>query len=188
VISTVRDRIVTEFIQLDINEKVANAYAALKNRTDLVGVVSDEGRPITLVTHTDLEKQQANSPEQRLSDLKSKLPPGIVISPDMTLEAFVNSSEFTALDDGAHGAIVTDQDQVVGILSEDAIDDYLAQEYESVIRTKGDTVLAGSIVTGRVIIYCDEFGHRNEIKNYSRHKVPDCQVTQPYIHPLKRKA
>jgi predicted transcriptional regulator len=187
-IPTVRDRMTTDFIQLNINEKATDAYASLKNQSDLVGVILDEGRPITVITHADLEEQQTVSPHKRLSDLKSKLPPGVVVIPDMTLETFVNSSEFTALDEGAHGAIVTNQDQVVGILREDAIDDYLAQEYENVIRTKGDTVLAGSIVTGRVVKYCDEFGHRNELKNYSRHKVPDCQVTEPYIHPLKPKA
>jgi hypothetical protein len=60
---------------------------------------------------------------------------------------------------------VTDLDKVVGILTEAAIDNYLAQEFESAIRTKGDTSLAGSIVTGVVVMYCEEFGHRNEIKS-----------------------
>jgi predicted transcriptional regulator len=186
-IPTVRDRMTTSFIKLDSDEKVVGAYAALQGQAGQVGVVLHEGQPVTVITHTDLE-QQLGVPDQRLSDMLAKLPPGIIADPDTTLETFVNSSEFTALDEGARGAIVMDQGQVVGILSEKTIDGYLAQEYESLIRTKGDTGLDGSIVTPRVIKYCDEFGHRNELKYFSRHKIPDCQVRQPRVHPLIRKA
>ena len=106
----------------------------------------------------------------------------------MTLDNFVNHSAFTALDAGARGSIVVHQNAVIGILTAGAIDNYLAHEYESPVRTMGDIGLGGSPTTGLVVIYCEEFGHRNELKSYSRHNLPDCQVEQPYKHPLRRKA
>ena len=107
----------------------------------------------------------------------------------MTLDKFVNQNAFvTALDGGARGSIVVHQNAVIAILTAGAIDNYLAHEYESPVRTMGDIGLGGSPTTGLVVIYCEEFGHRNELKSYSRHNLPDCQVEQPYKHPLRHKA
>lgn len=186
-IPTVRDRMITEFVQLSLNQSLTSAIAALKDKPGLLGIILDEeNHPVTITTFTGLDGEKEKLPDQQLANLVSKLPPGIVVPADMTLEAFVSSAPFTALDGGAHGAIVTDQDKVVGILTEGSIDDYLSQEFESAIHTRGDDGLAGSIVTGLVVIYCEDFGHRNELKYYSRHKLPNCQVLQPYTHPLKR--
>lgn len=185
-IPTVRDRMNTNFVQLSLNDSLPKARVALKERDDLHGVILDEGRPITIVTLGDLEGGKIKSQARLLSDLRSKLPPGILTVPDRTLENFVNNHAFTALDAGAQGAIVVEQDRVIGILTIKAIDNYLAQEYESVVRTMSTDVLAGSILTDLVVILCDEFGHRNEWTYYPRN-FPDCQVEQPFKHPLWRK-
>jgi hypothetical protein len=188
-IPTVRDRMTTEFVQLSLNQSLTSAIAALKDKPGLLGIILDEeNNPVTIAALASLDGEKEKLPDQQLAILVSKLPPGIVVPTDMTLEAFVSSGAFTALDEGARGAIVTDQDKVIGILTEGAIDNYLFQEFESAIHTKGDDGLAGSIVTGLVVIYCEDFDHRNELKFYSRHKLPNCQVAQPYTHPLRRKA
>lgn len=187
-IPTIRDRMTTEFVQLSLNQSLTSAQVAMQDKPGLLGIILDgENHPVTIVALESLDGEKEKHPDQPLAILVSKLPPGIVVPADMTLEAFVSDSAFTALDEGAHGAIVTDQDKVIGILTEDTIDNYLAQEFESSIRTKGDSDLAGSIVTGLVVIYCEEFDHRNELRYFSRHKLPNCQVKQPYTHPLRRK-
>jgi hypothetical protein len=187
-IPMVRDRMSTEFVRLSLNESLTGARAALKINSTLLGIILDiEGHPVTIVDFVGLDVAKEELPDQTIAILVSKLPPGIIIPAEMTLDAFVSSSEFTALDEGALGAIVTDQGKVVGILTEDAIDSYLSQEFESAIHTRGDEGLAGSIVTGLVVIYCEDFSHRNELKFYSRHNLPNCQVMQPYTHPLRRK-
>ena len=186
-IPTVSDRMTTEFVKLSLDESLVNAKKALKDKSNLSGVVLDEGHPVTILTLNDFNEELAESLDMPLSTITSKLPPGIMIEHDITMEDFVNDSAFTALDEGAHGAIVTDQGQVIGILTENAIDNYLAQEFENAIRTKGDSGSASLFLTGLVVVYCEEFGHRNELVYYSRHKPPNCKIEQPYIHPLKRR-
>ncbi len=185
-IPTVRDRMNTDFVQLSLNDSLVKARAALKGRDDLHGVILGDGHPITIVTLNDLEGGRIESRAQLLSDLKSKLPPGILTVPDRKLEDFVNNYAFVALDEGANGSIVVDQDKVIGILTKRAIDNYLAHEYESPVRVMGNYGLSGSITTDLVVILCDEFGHRNEWTYYPRN-FPDCQVEQPFKHPLWHK-
>jgi len=187
-IPTIRDRMTTEFVQLSVNQSLTSAQVAMQNKPGLLGIILDgENHPVTIVDLESLDGDKEKLSDQPLAVLLSKLPPGIVAPADMTLEAFVSDSAFIALDEGARGGIVTDQDKVIGLLTLDKIDNYLAQEFENSIRTKGDSGLAGSIVTGLVVIYCEDFNHRNELRYFSRHKLPDCQVKQPYTHPLRRK-
>jgi hypothetical protein len=166
---------------------VEDARRALDSDTALLGVVFDSGTPVTLVNREDLAVQPAG---QELRQILSVLPPGILVNPEIAVDAFLESGAITALDTGARGALVVDGDEFLGAFTEQSIDDALLKHSLLDTARRGfealDSGLAGSINTPKVVLYCDEFRHRNELSYYNRLKPPMCQVEQPHPHPLRR--
>lgn len=183
--STIGDRIGHNFIELSLNETVAVVRGKLGAG---YGVVRDaDSRPVTIVIPDDLAYLDG---ERSLAEVVGQFPPGIIASVTDTMEAFVQSPAFAAFALGARGAIVYEDEQIAAILTAETITRYLQDEFEPAAEVKGiaaDTVLAGSITDKPLIIYCDEFNHRNELKYYNRHKPPECQVKEPNPHPIRRK-
>jgi hypothetical protein len=82
--------------------------------------------------------------------------------------------------------MVIERDAVVGTLALETIDVHLPQ-IGSTYTTRGmpDAELAGTILTANVVLYCEAFGHRNELVYYNRRNPPSCRVTTPHVHPIR---
>lgn len=183
--STIGDRMSHDFIELSLNETVAEVQEKVGAG---YGVVRDaDGRPVTIIVSDDVAHLDGERP---LAEGVGQLPPGIIAALTDTMEAFVQSPAFAAFALSARGAIVYEDERVAGILTNETITRYLQDEFEPVGEIKGfpaDAMLAGSITDKPLIMYCDGFNHRNELKYYNRHKPPECQVTEPHPHPIRRK-
>ena len=150
-------------------------------------VGDDNGRFVTLITPDDLA---SFTDDQLLAAIVDKLPPGLLMPAAETVEAFVQNPAFAAFAIGARGAVVYEDEQVIGILTDETITAYVQNEFEPVGEIKGfpsDATLPGRITDKQLVIYCDEFKHRNELKYYNRHKPPVCQVKEPHPHPIRHK-
>lgn len=188
---TLKDRMTADFVRLRLDMSVDEARSALAGQSMRLGAVfDDEDRPVTLLSSDDLETP-AGAPEQAssgqtLADLPG-LPPGIVAPSDMTVDAFAKSGAYVTLDLGARGALVIEEGRVVGALPGESIDKDLLWIEEKSLTTRGSDVgLAGRILTGKVVLYCDEFHHRNELAYYNRRNPPMCQVATPHPHPIRK--
>ena len=184
---TLRTHISEKYIRLSAAEPLHKARARVAGK---LGIVFDEEkRPVTVVSAADLEKIE--SPEHTsLADLLPKLPPGILLAADSTMENFVKSPGITALDAGARGAMVYDKDKLVGILPRERIDRYIAEEFAPTGQTMGlagsSVNLAGPIFVGPIILYCTDYKHRNELEYFDPDDPPECQVKKPKPHPVRR--
>lgn len=183
----IKGQISSDFATLHTKMTVGEARAMLAGG---YGVVRDESdRFITILQPEDLTPF---TDEQQLAELLGRLPPGIVVAAAETMDKFVQSPAFAAFAIGARGAVVYDEDeQPVGILTGETITRYLEHEFETAGEIKGfpsDATLAGTITDKPLVMYCDEFQHRNELKYYNRHKPPECQVKEPHQHPIRKKA
>lgn len=180
----IKERISSNFAELDIFMTVAEARATLGGG---YGAMWDEnGRFVSLITPDDLA---SFADDQSLAAILDQLPPGLLAPAAETMEAFVQSPSFAAFAIGARGAVVYEDEQVIGILTDETITAYVQNEFEPVGEIKGfppDATLPGSITDKPLVIYCDEFKHRNELKYYNRHKPPACQVKEPYPHLIRR--
>jgi hypothetical protein len=183
--STIGDRISHDFIELGLNETVAEVQEKVGAG---YGVVRDaDNRPVTIIVSADLANLDGERP---LAEGVGQVPPGIIAAITDTMEAFVQRPAFAAFALGVRGAIVYEDEQVAGVLTDETITRYLQDEFEPVAEIKGfpaDTRLGGNITDKPLIMYCDEFNHRNELDYYNRHKPPECQVKEPNPHPIRRK-
>lgn len=183
-------------IQLDAEVSLNDSITAMSDKKEMLAiVVIDQERPITIVTVDDLNKLQGDA-NQPLRTFFSQLPFGVLTIADATLEAFVNSPEFTAMDvGGARGAIVfnitsSDSLEFAGILTGDVVDDYLVNEFQPTGKTMGfpslwSPRLAGDIIEEPVIKYCADYGHENQLTYVPRNYSPDCAKSPP-CHPIWR--
>lgn len=151
-------------------------------------ILDDEERPVTVITADDI--LHIDGPDDRqLADIAGQLPPGVITQATALMEVFANSSEFIALSAGARGAIVFDERLLVGVLTYDAITNYLRDEFEllgELMSLPSDARLPGSIGEHPIIMYCDEYNHRNELIYYNRRKPPECQDKTPQPHPVRK--
>lgn len=184
------ERMSQQYIQLHLSDTLAAARTRLDENPGSVAVVlDDERRPVTVVTTDDLAKIAAPD-DWPLADIVGQFPPGVVADAAFSLEDFVNSPEFATFSAGARGVIVFDEGRLAGVLSEATITQYLRDEFELVGELRGipaDARLAGRIVNNPIIMYCNEFNHRNELAYYNRHKPPQCQVETPHAHPIRKR-
>jgi len=179
-----KDLMTTEFGRLRLDMTMAETCTALASEPRLLGAVFDDlDRPVTLLSEADLEAF-AGTPDKTLAEAVAELPPGILAPSSMRMETFLDGT-FVALRLGARGVLVMEDNQMVGALTGAAINDFLP--LGKLTRTRGDFVLDGSIITGKLVLYCDEFHHRNELLYFNRRKPPTCQVTTPRVHPIRRK-
>lgn len=180
----ITDRVSHEFEELGKNLMVGEARSKFKWGYGIVW--DDNGRPITLIKPDDLARFNE---KQVLAEIAGQLPPVIITTAIETMETFVHSPAFNAFAIGARGAIVYKNEQVIGILTDESIMLYLRDEFEPAGELKGfptDTTLPGNITDKSLIMYCEEFNHRNELAYYNRRKPPNCQVEEPYPHLIRK--
>lgn len=165
--------VTTEFILLSASNSVASARAALASDEGLVAaILDDQGQPFIVLTVADLENT-ARFDKLTLTQLFGNSPPVMVAKPNLKVEEFVDSPEFTR---SAKAAIVFDGEAVTGILTEEVIEHYLAKKFGS---TKGPlpsgVMLTGTPTKRRIVMYCKRCGERHELPYYNRRKPPKCQ-------------
>lgn len=186
----VSERVSHQFIQLNLSDTLAVARSSLDENPGVVAVIlSDEKRPVTVLTSDDLANVVA-SDDHLLADFAGQLPPGVVTEAALSMEELANRPEFTAFSIGARGVIVLDRDQLTGVLTKETITKYLRDEFKLVSELRGipsDTRLAGSIVNEPIIMYCEDFNHLNELPYYNRRKPPLCLDETPHPHPIRKK-
>ena len=177
------------FILLHFSNTLAEARNRLNEKQGLEAVIfDDDERPVTVITAGDLLTIDETD-DRELGEFAGQLPPGVILQATASIEEFANSPEFTAFGAGARGVIVLDEGQLVGVLTHATITDYLREEFELLGELKGfpsDIRLPGTIEEKPIVIYCDEFNHRNELTYYNRRKPPQCQNKKPYPHPIRK--
>jgi hypothetical protein len=187
----IQKRVSQQYIQLNLSDSLALARTSLEENPGFVAVVlNDQAKPVTMITSDDLVDLVV-SDDQPLAEIAGQIPPGVIAEAARPMEEFVNSPEFSAFSSGARGVIVFDQDQLAGILTKETITKYLQDESKLISNLRGtpmDTRLAGSIVNNPIIMYCEEFSHRNELDFYNRHNPPECQDRTPHPHPIRKRS
>jgi hypothetical protein len=184
---TLKDRTKPDYVKLGLNMSIADCRRAMSARPGCPGVVFDGEKPVTIIGPEDLEFPEKPG-AGNVADVIAQLPPGIIVPSSLALDAFAGTGVFSALTLGAHGAVVIDEEKVVGILPASSVDDALPFiTLGDVTRstTMPDSGLAGAILTGKVVLYCEAFGHRNELAYYNRRHPPQCQVTTPHAHAIR---
>jgi hypothetical protein len=181
-----KDCITLDCVKLGLNMTVENACQTLTGRAGALGAIFDEDRPVTLVVLEDLEKYRGAP--TTLVALLADLPPGIVAPSDITVEEFATTGAYAAFNLGARGALLFEGEQMLGAVTAQGIDIPLREGLRPFPYTRSaqDAGLAGRIIQPKLVIYCHEFKHRNELAYYNRRKPPDCQVSTPYPHPIHR--
>jgi CBS domain-containing protein len=187
----IHDRVSQEFFQLNLSDNLAAARKGLEENPNFVAVIIDnENKPVSIITRNDLVDVVV-ADDQSLAAIAGQFPPGLIVEAARPMEEFANSPEFATLSIGARGAIVLDRDQLAGVLTEAAITQYLRYEFTETGGLRGEgslnTRLAGSIVNKPIIMYCEEFNHRNELDYYNRRNPPQCQDETPHPHPIRKK-
>jgi hypothetical protein len=175
------------------------------------GVVLDQdGAPVALVVAEDLE-QAANKGMPSLLSSLAGLPATVIVGSEVEMQKLADSEALTLFDVGARGAVVLDDEGVVGILPVETIDEYLGSgEYKPAPETMGpsakaaDTGLGGShqSPSGRVTCAADvvlggdvkldlgkptcvKCGYTNEIFFLDENNLPACQNPDLPSHTLK---
>ena len=183
--SIIGPRMSHNYIKLSLNETVAEVQARLGEQYGILLEADDN--PVTLIVSDDLEDLEG---EQSLAEVVGRLAPGMITAVSETMEAFTQMPAFDAFYLGARGAIVYEMEHIAGILTDETIERYLQGEFEQSSEIKGlpfDTGLPGDITDNPLIMYCEEFNHRNQLKYFNRQKPQECQVKTPRPHPIRRR-
>lgn len=162
--------------------------------TDNYGVVVNQlQKPVALVIADDL-KQAANQGATSLLDIEAGFPPTIIVGHQVNMQDLVKSKVRITLNKETRGAIVINDDTVVGILAVTTVREYLGSgEYQQQGKTMGDigavgeTALAGRHQPPKCLVQCAECGYVNELSFLDRRKLPTCQNDDPNVptHKLK---
>ena len=184
------ERVSQNYIVLRLSNAVVVARTKLDENPGSVAIIFDDAhRPVTIVTAADLAGIVV--PDDRpLSEIVGQLPPGVVTDVAVAMEDFVDKPEFAAFGAGARGAMVFDRGRFSGVLPQAAITQYLRDEYtpaSDAKRLPSYSRPSGHVINKPIIMYCDEFNHRNELNYYDRRKPPQCRVKTPYPHPIRKK-
>lgn len=188
--STINKYITTNFQFLSGNLNPAEGLAQLQD--DCYGVIQDvQERPIALVIPEDLQKV-ASEGVPSLLQAKASLPPTIVVGCGVEMQDFADSKAKIVLlrEADARGAVVLNDEGVIGVLPVQAFRDYLRKEYNLFGGELGwgssveDTRLPGSLRPPTYLEICQECWHVNRLNQREWQKLerlrynPDPKVQQ----------
>ncbi len=204
--SNVEKYITNNFQFLSGNLSPEEGLAKLQD--NCYGVIQDvQGRPIALVIPEDLQKA-ASERVPSLLQAKAIVPPTIVVGCAVKMQDFANSKAKRVLlrKPNARGAVVLNDEGVIGVLPVQAFRDYLRTEYQLLGGELGlsanitDTELAGSLKQTTWMEICTECWYVNEFNEKQwtklkrivqnpdsqvRQQLPNCQNPDEPPHPLK---
>lgn len=186
---SVRDRMITRFIELD--GKLHPNEALNRLGTELYGVVRDQdSQPISLIISRDIEQAILEGVPTLLD---ATLPLSMVVSIDITLFDLVESELIHALALDSRGAIILDAD-IVGVVPIEVIFDYLSNDYEPPSASMGnndssivssDSLLGGSIRLARIPVRCTICKYMNTLAFYDPERQQECQNPTGERHQLR---
>lgn len=164
------------------------------------GVITDaQGAPVALVTAHDLQ-QADQQPAQSLLHTTTHLPPALLLGCKTEMKSLAESETFDwVVEYSVHGAILLDDQGVVGVLPIAAIDEYLGSgEYGLPSKTMagpsaklGDSMLGGSHQTPLAVVLCIASvnhipcGYLNRLTFFDPHHPPPCQNPASAPHTLE---
>ncbi|GAB1540025.1 hypothetical protein NUACC21_26940 [Scytonema sp. NUACC21] len=181
----VKDHITKNFQLLVGTLSPAEALARLVD--DKYGVVLDEhSEPVALVLADDLERAK-NQGSTSLLDIKVGFPPTIIVGCQVDMQDLVKWESIIKQYDKTKGAIVIDDNTVVGILTVAAIHEYLKnRDYQlrGNIGSIGDSGLGGKHQQPKCSVRCAKCDFANKLSFFNRKKLPTCQNPNEPKHPL----
>lgn len=204
--STINKYITTNFQFLSDNLNPAEGLAQLQD--DCYGVIQNvQKRPIALVIAEDLQKA-ASEGVPSLLQTKAILPTTIVVGCAVEMQDFADSKAKRVLlrEADARGAVVLNDEGVIGVLPVQAFRNYLKREYELLGgelgsgSSVGDTILFGPLMPPIYLEICRQCWHINKFNQDEwqqlerlRHnpdpnlqqQLPMCQNRDVPSHPLK---
>ena len=164
----IRDRMTKEFVRLSAEESLASAISQWGACE--VGVILHEWEPVIVVSATDLD--HLVGAEAFIASLLAQLPVGIFTRDDYELDGWADMPELAARELGASGVmVVDDKGQLVGVLTLEAIDDYLEafESQEAIHKGPRDFTLPTQEIDIRFVIYCEVCLYQNKLSDYDRH-------------------
>lgn len=204
--STIENYITKNIRFLSGDLSPAEGLAQLQN--DCYGVIQDvQGRPIALVIPEDLQKVVSEGVPSLLQ-AKASLPPTIVVGRAVEMQDFADSKAKRVLlrEPDARGAVVLNNEGVIGLLSVQAFRDFLKTEYRLFGGELGlsphipDAGLPGCLQPPTWMEICTECWYVNEFREKQwtklkrilqnpdsqvRQQLPNCQNPDEPPHPLK---
>jgi hypothetical protein len=187
----IEQKMMRQFHAVEVACRACDALDLLRAEPEKPLILLTSGTPASLLLREDQEIL-ASAGTRPVEELLGQLPPVVVKPVGMTLEALVESPEYSAFSFGARGVVLTQEGQPAGVLPAEWIDRYLGIGYRSG-PTRGplsyatppsDHELPGVPSTAPIVIHCSPFGHRNELQFLSRRSAMECQVKTPYPHSL----
>lgn len=194
---TAHDRMTDAYILMSDQLPLDTAATEIRNSSEPYGVLSDSaGTPQGLITVDILERalQQIGEEQHQLTLAEALrwLPPLLTTRAETPLALVVAQPWINLLNRGVAGAVVVDEQGVVGILTGEAIATYLAIDYQPTGRLAGST-LPGVIITEPGKQRCGVCNYPNEIDvEIDVSALPQCQnpsppmgkhqITLPWLH------
>lgn len=169
----IRDRMTKEFVRLSTDESLASGRTLLG--ASEVAVIWHEGEPVTVVRAIDLDRLVGT--EAFMASLLAQFPVGIFTRDDYELDRWADMPELAARELGASGVMVVDgKGELVGVLTLEAIDDYLEafESQEAMHKGPRDFTLPTQEIEIRFVIYCEVCDYKNKLSDYDRYNPSVC--------------
>lgn len=174
---TAAERMINIFHVAD-ETSLGDAVSLMVETNHPYGVLVDRsGAPQGLINQEDLERALNRTGEGginlKLVEVRQWFPPLLVVPGEISLSAIVEAPSMTLLQAGAHGMVVKEGDQIIGVLPKQAIAQYLTNEYRPPDTVAG-TQLAGPIETDAGRVVCAQCGELNELDSLDYDDLPWC--------------
>lgn len=190
----IRERMTDAFVLLPGILKPSEATEQLA--AGYYGVILDrDDTPVALIVFEDLKRATTRGAPSLLGPAAG-LPPTVIAGGEVQMETLVESGALTLFDVGAQGAVVLDDEGVVGVLPVEVVEEYLGTgEYELPTKTMGpsaaigDTGLGGAHQTPLGSVVCialvetKRCGYVNKLAFLDEAHMPMCQ--NPDLSPHK---
>ena len=150
-------------------------------------VLNSNGMPMAMIKPDDLSRADSLGAPSLHHPLAG-LPPTIIIGSEIEMHILVGSKPFTLFNIGARGAVVLEDEKVVGVLPVDIVGKYFGRSLPKSMRMSASPVdagLAGPPQPPRGIIICHECGFRNEVIFIDENNLPICQNPDKPRHTLE---
>lgn len=143
------ERMTTEFLKLEASLDPAEIQAQVQSASDSLAVIVDsDGQPVRLVG-------------------PGGAGPLLTAGPDTPLRVILDSPGMVArINAGAPGVVIVEEDRLAGVLTGEALLNYLVNEYMVLSKGLGDQTLHGDFTQPRMVVECTTCGARNELDDF----------------------
>jgi hypothetical protein len=177
---TVQDTMDRSFARLKTDLTVSAGLTQLQaHACEYAIVIDDKDEPIAIVSaaglHWALSQEGGTIEHARLGDLERWFPPLIRVRPDFSLSTFLALPDAETLREcGVTAWLVEKDGQVVGIFTDQHIDDYLASDYEPEDNLLYSFSIGQPVLAGLNMV-CAACGTRNICDFFDQANPPLCR-------------